>query len=231
MLYARHLDDVSTARACDGFDYVFVHENHNMGMNLKNGESFSPVIDPVELRGCVRIDSVTAGADGSASVVGQIRLQSVTYGEREFPPDIGPYRPLLFFVATYGYPHEGKMRWEFWEPDGTPSSNFMHLVLRDLCAPFAEAASPGVYRSRYETIETESGGQHVRWKAGESPHESVVGWYTKPGGENPVEIYAEYYRERQYVPRPTRSLRLRAVAIDPTAASAPEPSFDQPIGE
>ena len=230
-LYSRHLRDANLARACDGFDYRFVYESHHIGMNLRNGETISPVIHPAELRGCVRIDSVTAGADGSASVRGQIRLQSVTYGERRFSPDTPPWRPLLGFEATYGYPRKGKMAWKFWEPDGTRVSSSMNMLLVNLCAPFAEAASPGVFRDRFETIETESGEQHVFYKLGEDPWANVVGWYVKPGDEMPVRIYADYYRESRHLRRPTRSKRLNAVAIDPLAPAAAEPTFDAPTSE
>lgn len=229
-LYARQSGDTNLAGTCDGFDYRFVYKSHHIGMSLRNGEKFSPVIHPAEFSGCVRIDSVMTAANGSVSVRGEIRLQGVTYGERHFLPDATPWQPLLGFEATYGHPRKGKMRWEFREPDGTlVGSSWQHTVLAHLCAPFAEAVSPGVFRNRWEITETETGAEHVFYKLGENPWANVVGWYLRPGEEKPVRIYAESYRDNPDLPRPTLSFRLSAVAIDPLASSPHEPTQGEPI--
>ncbi|MFU8829399.1 MAG: hypothetical protein ACNA8P_08195 [Phycisphaerales bacterium] len=246
-LYSRHLRDANLARACDGFDYRFVYENYQLGTTLQGAKMVPVRIHAREIRGCVRIDSVTPGSDGSASVRGQIRLQRVTQDEKRVSLDSPPWQPLLGFEATYGYPREGKMRWEFWEPDGTRVDSSLYMVLRDLCAPFAESASPGVYRTRLETIEAGSGERHVFWRQGVSPIEEgatlppgivegyrssrVGGWYLQPGADTPDRIYFESHYASPNSPGRVSVYRLNAVAIDPLAPAVAEPTFDAPTSQ
>lgn len=252
-LYTRDTGDANLAGACDGFDYGFVYEDYQLGMTLRDSKVVPVRINAIELRGCVRIDSVVPGSDGSVSVRGEIRLEQVTQDEKRVSLDSPPWRPSLGFEATYGYPREGKMRWEFWEPDGTSASGgHLALVLRDLCAPFAEAAWPGVYRARFEASEAESGERHVFWRQerhvfwrqGVSPmldgatlppgiveefqSSSTVGWYLQPSADIPDRIYAEDDSVSPNSPGRVSVRRLNAVAIEPLGNSTLEPTLNMP---